>query len=240
MQMVIHGDKINEVYSACEERKREGRGGYIIAFTDPDHAFLFFGQPEKKKVEFTISGLTTGGDLLRSEYIARKELEHILAALSVENRLALEVSLATGLRISDVLALKTEQVRNAKGGRVSVREMKTGKYRRVYIRAELMERMLRIAGKLFVFPHRLDYRKHRTRQAVYKDITRVAKLFRIKEHVSPHSCRKVFAVNFYHKCGGDMGKVRKLLNHENEAVTMIYALADVLHDRHYNKNKCSD
>lgn len=172
---------------------------------------------------------------MRSEYLARNELQHLLAALTPENRLALEVSLFTGLRISDVLSLKTEQVRNARNGRLTVREMKTGKYRRVYIRADLIDRMLKIAGKIYVFPHRTDYRKPRTRQAVYKDIRRVAKMFRLKEHISPHSCRKVFAVEFFHKCGDDLGKVQRLLNHESEAVTMIYALADELHKRTYRE-----
>lgn len=174
---------------------------------------------------------------MRSEYLAREELQHILAALTRENRLALEVSLFTGLRISDVLGLRTEQVCNSRNGRFSVREMKTGKLRRVYVRADLIDRMLKVAGKIYVFPHRTDYRKHRTRQAVYKDIRRVAKDFRLKVHVSPHSCRKVFAVNYFHKCGCDLGKVKQLLNHENEAVTMIYALADQLHTRTYKGGK---
>ena len=63
---------------------------------------------------------------MRSEWIPKGDFEHILAALSPENRLACEVSLATGLRIGDVLALTPEKVRKQ---RFTVREQKTGKTR---------------------------------------------------------------------------------------------------------------
>ena len=51
---------------------------------------------------------------MRSDYIRREEFEHILAALTPPNRLAMRVSLATGLRIGDVLNLRTEQIVNSK------------------------------------------------------------------------------------------------------------------------------
>lgn len=44
---------------------------------------------------------------MKSGYIPKGEAQHILAALQPANRLALELSLHTGLRIGDVLDLKT-------------------------------------------------------------------------------------------------------------------------------------
>lgn len=158
---------------------------------------------------------------MRADYILREELEHVLATLMPANRLACEVSLATGLRIDDVLSLKTA----ALAQRMTVTERKTSKRRRVYIPADLYRRMVAYAGRYFVFPNRLDERKHRTRQAVYKDLRRSAELLRIKPHVSPHTCRKVYAVEQYRQ-SGDLAKVQKLLNHSNEAVTLLYAMAD--------------
>lgn len=105
---------------------------------------------------------------------------HVLGALMPANRLACEVSAATGLRIGDVLSLRTEQVE--KGQRFTVREQKTGKTRRVYLPKEIHKRALAMAGHRFVFEGRLDGKKHRTRQAVYKDLVRAAKLFRLEEH----------------------------------------------------------
>ena len=52
----------------------------------------------------------------------------------------------------------------------------------------------------------------------------------MKEQFSPHSLRKVFAVEEYLDCG-DLLRVQKLLNHTSEAVTMLYAMAHVVKRR---------
>lgn len=159
---------------------------------------------------------------MRSEYVFKNEVEHILAALMPENRLACEVSLATGLRIGDVLRLKTEDIQKE---RFSVQEQKTGKRRTVRLPVALRNRCAAFAGAVYVFTGRLDGRKPRTRQAVWKDLKRVQRLMRLDVNLTPHSMRKVFAVEEYHR-SGDLKRVQKLLNHSNEAVTMIYAMAD--------------
>lgn len=173
---------------------------------------------------------------MQSDYIFKEELSHILATLMPENRLALEVSLYTGLRLSDVLSLKTQTIKQ----RFSIQEQKTGKRRYVYLPKELLTRLKLQAGHVYVFPHRLDGRKHRTRQAVWKDINRAMKLFRIPRNlvVSPHTCRKVYAVERFHKTG-NLAEVKQLLNHSNEGVTAIYAMADVLTERKLKGSKYS-
>lgn len=166
------------------------------------------------------------GDFIRSQYAPKGEILHLLAALYPENRLALEISLATGLRINDVLALKPGKVIK---GRFSVREEKTGKIRTIRLPSDLQNRAIACAGQHYVFEGRLNGKKHRTRQAVFKDLKRVAAAFNVKEHISPHSMRKIFAVEEYKRFG--LTKVQKLLNHDNEAVTILYAMADVLDKR---------
>lgn len=167
---------------------------------------------------------------MRAGFIEAAEYEHLLAALMPENRLALEVSACTGLRLSDVLNLRTERLAE----RLTVRELKTGKTRRVRIPGQLLDRLIGIAGKIWVFEGRLDYRKHRTRQAVFKDLQRAAKLFRVRAHVSPHSARKIYAVTEYRRTGS-LQRVRELLNHDSEAVTVLYAMADQLTERRNKK-----
>ena len=100
----------------------------------------------------------------------------------------MEVSLATGLRISDVLNMRTERLAE----RMTVRELKTGKTRRIRLPVELLQRCLAQAGKVWVFEGRQDWRRHRSRQAVYKDLKRAARLFRLPAglQVSPHTDRK--------------------------------------------------
>lgn len=179
------------------------------------------------KIELTFLVLLKGGENMRSEWKPKGEIVHILAALKPENRLACEISLFTGLRINDVLSLKTEQVMKQ---RFTIREQKTGKTRTIRLPNDLFSRAMACAGQFYVFEHRLNGRKHRTRQAVYKDLKRAAALFGVKEQISPHSLRKVFAVEEYLDCG-DLVRVQKLLNHTSEAVTMLYAMANVVKRR---------
>ena len=161
---------------------------------------------------------------MRSGYAPKGEVLHVLAALTPENRLACEVSLATGLRINDVLSLKPKKI---KKGRFTVHEEKTGKTKFVRLPVDLQKRCIAASGQHYVFEGRIDGKKHRTRQAVFKDLKRAATLFGCKAHISPHSMRKVYAVEQYAKYG-DLKKVKKLHNHNDEAVTMIYALADII------------
>lgn len=171
---------------------------------------------------------------MRSRYAPAEEIKHILAVLTPENRLACEISLLTGLRINDVLALKPVQVRKK---RFSVREEKTGKVKAVRLPDDIVARCLACSGQHYVFEHRIDGRKHRTRQAVFKDLKRISAIIGEKKALSPHSMRKAYAVNAYHESGGNIKKVQKLLNHDSEAVTYIYALADVMTKRRAFKKK---
>ena len=169
-----------------------------------------------------------GGGKVRSQWIPKGEFEHILAVLQPENRLALEISLCTGLRIDDVLALKIKQVRKQ---RFTVREEKTGKTKFVRLPKEIVERCISCSGQHYVFEHRLNGRNHRTRQAVFKDLKKIAKMCNVKENITPHSARKIYAVEEFAKSGGNLKKIQKLLNHDNEAVTMLYAMANLLNKR---------
>ena len=163
---------------------------------------------------------------MRSGWVSDDVMGHLLAALTPPNRLACEMSLRYGMRIGDVLNIKTEQLHSEK---LSYREEKTGKRRVVHVSAQLRLRLLSQAGRLYVFEHRTDPLRHRTRQAVWKDLKRVAYVYRLKD-VSVHSCRKGYAVRRYRECG-DLRRVKQLLNHSDEAVTMLYAMADVLSKR---------
>lgn len=161
---------------------------------------------------------------MRSRWISDEKISAILVALTPENRLACEMSWRYGMRIGDVLATKTKDVQK---GRWTYKEEKTGKSRRVTLSESFQSRLLAVCGRIYVFEHRSDYKRHRVRQTVYKDIRRAAEIFRFGDGVSPHSLRKCYAVERLHECDGDIKRVQRLLNHSSEAVTMIYALADI-------------
>lgn len=183
-----------------------------------------------ENVQLTFSVLLTEGKNVRTGYVEPDSFRLLLTALMPANRLALEVSMTTGLRISDVLHLKTaDLVRTA---RPTITERKTGKRRRVYFPGALRDALLLQAGRFYIFEGRYDERRPRTRQAVFKDLKRVAKLYRIdgekiRANVAPHSARKIYAVQDY-RAHGSLERVRRLLNHSSEAVTALYALADRL------------
>lgn len=165
--------------------------------------------------------------MARSDWASGDVMAHILAALTYENRLAITVSLLTGLRIGDVLNLRS---RDLLRDRITITEEKTLKRRTIRMPNKLRDELQGIAGKIYVFENRLSARKHRTRQAVYKDIKRAAKAFRIKSNISCHTARKIYAVSEYKK-DFSVERVKKLLNHSSEAVTMLYAIADELTER---------
>jgi integrase len=162
---------------------------------------------------------------VKTDWIKKEELGHLLAALTPPNRLAMEIALHTGLRISDVLSIRTDQLLD-KDGRLTVRQFKTGKNRRVRLTKDLTRRCLSMAGKIYVFEHRLDWKRHRTRQAVWSDIKRIARMMRIKANIAPHSARKVYAVDLLAKKG--LERVERDLGHSSASVTMLYAMADVM------------
>lgn len=157
---------------------------------------------------------------MKTEYLLEREVELILQLLTTENRLVMRTALHTGLRLGDVLRLTPDQLRQ----NFWVTEQKTGKRKQVGLPAQLLEDLRAASGKLWVFEGR-NPSKHRTRQAVWKDVKRAAKAMRLPQNAAPHSARKVYAVDLLRKYG-DIERVQRALNHNNEAVTLLYAMAD--------------
>ena len=170
-----------------------------------------------------LDGNQKGDSVMKTAYLLNEELGHVLAALTPTNRLVARVCLQTGLRLGDVLALRTEQL----SSNFWVTESKTGKRKQVGLDSYLLADLREQAGSTYVFPGRLDPGKPRSRQAVWTDIKRAAKAFRLPQNVAPHSLRKVYAVELMRKYG-DIERVRRALNHQYHTTTMIYAMADQL------------
>lgn len=167
--------------------------------------------------------------MARAEWAPRPFVELLLLGCTPENAEALRVSMDYGARIGDVLRMKRKDVEN--NGRWDYREEKTGKRRRVKLSEAHQKTLLSIAGKVYVFEGRNDWRKHRTRQAVWKDLKRMARACRL-DAVSVHSARKIYSVERYRESGGNLAKVCRLLNHSDEAVTALYAMADLMSRYH--------
>lgn len=156
-------------------------------------------------------------------------MEHVMAALTPANRLVCQVCVDTGLRVGDVLRLRTDQL----SPQFWIREQKTGKRRRVNLTRGLLIRLQAQAGEIWVFPSPKDPKQHRTRQAVWTDVKRASRAFRLPQNVGPHSFRKVYAVELLKRCKGNTDRVQRALNHSDMATTMIYVMAYQLYQAKY-------
>lgn len=180
-------------------------------------------------------------------YIDETILIRMYDCLTSENALCLRVLVATGMRITDCLSLTRRQVKNAWDMNpinpiLRYREKKTGKYREVYLSPQMCHDLVfrPMPESVWCFPGR-DPEKHRTRQAVWKDLKRTARLYRVNHkrllaNIGPHTARKIYAVKLYHEVDKQglyepLEYVRKDLNHSDRTVTFLYALADKVSGR---------
>lgn len=172
---------------------------------------------------------------MQTDYVDHQVFMRLLDALMPENRDAMMIALMTGLRINDVLGLKKQDIPSWQPGETfTITEQKTGKERTVKLTANLVTILDRNGWHFseYFFPHRLDLGKHRTRQAVWKDLKHVARMYRLdgkklRENIGPHSARKTYAVELF-RCTGDIDQVQDVLNHSDPAVTCLYAMADII------------
>lgn len=181
--------------------------------------------------------------MARTDYLYQRQLDRVLGLLMPGNSLVVRVELHTGLRVSDVLRL-TFPLRH----QCWVTEGKTGKRRHIGLPQQLIDAIAADAAQyipqhmrryiweepprgvtpLWAFPSPRNWRAHRTRQAVWKDIKRAARACRLPQNVGTHSARKVYAVGALRRSGGDLEAVQRALNHSDSSITLIYAMADKL------------
>lgn len=160
---------------------------------------------------------------LLTDYVDLDTFSRICGHMCHENALAVQVSLETGLRIGDVVSLPVTALQ---GCYIFFTASKTGKSGKKKISSALAKRLREISGKKYIFEGRNSSDKHRTRQAVWHDIKLASALCGCTVNVAPHSARKTYAVEQFHR--GGLGAVRRELQHEDYGTTMLYALSDKL------------
>lgn len=158
---------------------------------------------------------------MKSKYLDKSELGKLRAMLAEEAWLPFWVSLETGLRIGDVIKLKKA---NLKEDGLHYKAQKTGKNGIAKISKALRQELSKRRGKwLFPSPYKRD--AHITRQCAWARIKAACKRAGLPdEGISPHSLRKVFAVELYREKG--FKAVQEALQHNSAATTEIYSFAD--------------
>ena len=158
---------------------------------------------------------------MKSKYLETAELRKLRSMLAEEAWLPLWVSLETGLRIGDVVKLRKQ---NLQADGLHYKAQKTGKNGVAKVSAELRKELSRRRGK-WLFPSPYKAGKHITRQCAWARIKAACKKAGLDpDGVSPHSLRKVFAVELYREKG--FRAVQEALQHRNAATTEIYSFAD--------------
>ncbi len=157
---------------------------------------------------------------MRSKYLDSPELQALREHLDFDSWLPLWVALETGLRVGDVVKLRNS---NLKSDGLHYRAEKTNKNGVAKISAALRKHLKKKGKWLFPSPYKKD--KHITRQCVWARVKKACERAGLSaEGISPHSLRKVFAVELYREKGFEA--VREALQHSNSATTEIYSFSD--------------
>ena len=139
--------------------------------------------------------------------------------------LIFEFGLNSGLRISDILRLKVNQVLD---DYISIREQKTGKLKkfpvnenlRVLIKKYLKTRKLKCTDFLFKSTKYFGLCTV-NRSSVNRAFKRAAKNAGITCHISTHTMRKTFGYHYY-KRTKDLVLLQKIFNHSSTHITLRY------------------
>ena len=184
------------------------------------------------------------------EVLTEQEVERLLAApdvdtaLGIRDRAMLEVLYATGLRVSELVGLRPEQVNLLQGVLRVVG--KGGKERLVPLgepAVDWLERFLE-RGRTPILGARASAAMFptgrggaMTRQAFWYLVKRYAERAGISRPISPHTLRHAFATHLLDH-GADLRVVQMLLGHRDISTTQIYTHVarerlKVLHARHH-------
>ena len=157
-----------------------------------------------------------------------KAIEKYLEKRNKRNRLIWAFGINTGLRVSDILALDIEDVKNK--NYVEIIEKKTGKYKRFPLNDKL-KRLIKeyleterikvycITGEEPLFVGKKHKRLDRSQ--VYRFINEACNTLNITINAGCHSMRKIFGLFFYRKYN-DVVLLQKIFNHSSPSITLRY------------------
>jgi len=154
------------------------------------------------------------------------------SALGARDQAMLELLYATGLRVSELVALEMRNVSfqgdylTVKGKGSKVRPVPFGRWARERLDRYLKQarpRLLKGKPSPFVFTNRSG--KRMTRQGFWKLIRHYALAAGIGKRVTPHTLRHSFATHLL-EGGADLRAVQAMLGHADISTTQIYTHVD--------------
>ncbi len=147
---------------------------------------------------------------------------------SYRNKAMLELMYATGLRVSELINLKTYDIdlNNAllrtigKGSKERI--IPIGNYALNALKTYILEyRHTLLKKELNDYLFLNNHGKQMTRQGFFKIVKKIADEKGIKTDISPHTLRHSFATHLL-KGGADLRSIQEMLGHSNITTTQIY------------------
>lgn len=156
-----------------------------------------------------------------------KEMKTELKKRGTRDYLLFITGINTGLRISDIIKLKVEDVMNydrTPKSHIDLIEEKTGK-RKVFkindiLAKEFYEYTKNMEMTQYLFPSRKG-NGHIGRIQAYRILNEVANKIGIQE-IGTHTLRKTFGYHFYYDNGKDIAMLQQLFNHSSPSITKRY------------------
>ncbi|MCQ6302110.1 site-specific integrase [Bacillus cereus] len=150
-----------------------------------------------------------------------QQIKEYLKEKNERNYILFVMGINTGLRISDILKLKVGDVQ---GSHISMREMKTGKQKRIQITSSLKRELRWFNEGRDVGEHLLKSRKGKNRpigrSMAYKILKSTAAEFGLDE-IGTHTLRKTYGYHMYMQTK-NIALLMEIFNHSSEKVTLRY------------------
>ena len=163
---------------------------------------------------------------MKSRYIGLDEVEKIKKVSGDELFLPFWISLETGMRVGDVLKLRYGDLKDDGIHYTAEKTKKKGVAKITKnLRTELEYRGKGKQKRAYIFPSPKKAGAHLTRQSAWQRIKKAGEAAGVDlEGLSPHTFRKIYAVELYRVKG--FNAVKQALQHNHNATTEIYAFAD--------------
>ena len=146
---------------------------------------------------------------------------------SVRNKAMLELIYAAGLRVSELINLKTydidtlENIVRTMGKGNKERIIPIGEYATNALNSYLSIRYTFLKKEINDYLFLNNHGKKMTRQGFFKIIKKLAQDNNIKKDISPHTLRHSFATHMINN-GADLRTIQELLGHSDISTTQIY------------------
>lgn len=149
-------------------------------------------------------------------------IKNILKKKSDRNYMIFVLGINTGLRISDLLNLKVENVKNK--SHIIIKEQKTSKNKQFLINSNLRKKLDKyiegMADDEYLFQSRIGDNKPLTRFQAYRILSTAGQEAGL-DRIACHSTRKTFGYHHY-KRYKDVALLQKLFNHSSPSITLDY------------------